>query len=528
MRDSMDRDWRGSEDGHPKETEHLRLTFLLPLCLAFTAIVLLLVLIAYADLRGEVDGRVARLKASLLKHYQSSVYQHTLGLQSFIEMLKKDEVLRIAIERKDRDALLKESKPIFDSLRKISGVTHLYFTGVDRVNLLRVHEPGRHGDVIDRPSMLEAERTGMQAHGVELGTLGILSLRVVEPVYAAGERRHLVGYLELGMELEHTLKEVREVQNVQGYLLIRKQFIQREPWESGMRLLGRTPDWDRFRDFVTTSSREDIPEMQPQYTGGEAPVDSLPTFTDILLGRHAYFHTFSIPLHDSIGRDIGLRVIRMDISDNVGRIRGLILVGGLIMLAIGGVLFVFFSRLTSKVGKQLEDRSGRLIELAELDDLTKLFNKRTFNVLLEKEAARAKRNSTPVSLIMLDIDHFKRINDTYGHVAGDRVIAETSRVIVGHIRDMDSACRYGGEEISVILTETDPEGAVHMAERIRRAIEEHRFDIGQRQNINVTVSIGVASLPPQETSIERLVEDADKALYEAKKGGRNRVCGGGV
>lgn len=138
--------------------------------------------------------------------------------------------------------------------------------------------------------------------------------------------------------------------------------------------------------------------------------------------------------------------------------------------------------------------NAKLEELAMRDGLTNLLNHRTFYTLLEKEVARTQRYDKPLALLMLDIDHFKRVNDTHGHVAGDMILAGLSSVVSSQMRNVDSACRYGGEEISVILPETGMEAAAQVAERIRSAIEQHRFEIGQGQSITITVSIGVASL----------------------------------
>lgn len=172
--------------------------------------------------------------------------------------------------------------------------------------------------------------------------------------------------------------------------------------------------------------------------------------------------------------------------------------------------------------------NARLYELARklaiTDGLTKLFNHRFFQELFEKEYRRSDRYNTVFSLIMLDIDNFKRINDTYGHLCGDEILKGLGRLIRGCLRTMDIVARYGGEEFAVLLPETAGPEAVQTAERIRRAVEEHVF-MGNEHGLRVTVSQGVATYPSPGVS-ERfdVIAKADAALYEAKDAGRNRVA----
>ena len=521
MADNEHLDVPGPSEGG-NETARLRLFFLLPLTLVIMVVVGLFVFKFYSDQQEDVKSGVVRVQASASELYRNSVRHNAVSLQAIIETLEKDETLRAALERGDRAKLLERSTPLFADLRKISGVTHMYFTRADRVNLLRVHQPERHGDIIERFTTREAERSGALVQGVELGPLGTLTLRVVDPWYADEERKRLIGYVELGMEVDHALEEVREYLGVQTFLLIRKQLLKREQWESGMRMLGRAPDWERLPDFVLSSQgMQAIPGVLAERVGKIAPAESA---ADIVQKRISY-RNITMPLHDAAGVEVGQLVLLVDISREADRARKAVVFSSMISLVVGGLLFGFFYWLVGRIGSKLESQRRVLADLAMRDGLTKLLNHRTFYTLLEKEVTRAQRYKKPLSVLMLDIDHFKRVNDTYGHVAGDMILAGLSSVVSSQVRNLDSACRYGGEEISVILPETGMKEAVLMAERIRSAIEAHRFDIGQGQSISITVSIGVASLPAQETSVEKLVATADKALYEAKEGGRNKVCG---
>lgn len=172
--------------------------------------------------------------------------------------------------------------------------------------------------------------------------------------------------------------------------------------------------------------------------------------------------------------------------------------------------------------KQLFDS---LAEQARKDPLTGLSNRRQLMSDLHLEMERAKRYGTPLSLILLDVDQFKRYNDTHGHPAGDDVLRQLARLLTLNVRAFDKVARYGGEEFVVILPQTNLPGAVATAEKLRRAIEEHPFLHGERQpGGRLTISLGVAGFPEHAGSVDDLLNRADQAMYRAKAAGRNRVA----
>lgn len=163
----------------------------------------------------------------------------------------------------------------------------------------------------------------------------------------------------------------------------------------------------------------------------------------------------------------------------------------------------------------------KLIKIADIalkDGLTQLFDVSTFRTKLKTEINRYKRYGSKVSLIMLDIDDFKLINDLHGHQEGDRVLCELSRIITTSVRDFDTCSRYGGEEFTVILPQTDSPEALLFAERIRMSVEKHF-----QKDLKVTISLGVATCPLHAKSIKTLIGKADKALLQSKSRGKNMV-----
>lgn len=165
---------------------------------------------------------------------------------------------------------------------------------------------------------------------------------------------------------------------------------------------------------------------------------------------------------------------------------------------------------------------------AVTDELTGLFNHRRFQEALAGETERAKRFGQPMSLVMIDIDNFKRVNDAYGHQIGDRVLAEVARVLRDSSREIDAPARYGGEELAVVLPQTDLEGAYRLAERVRHGIEAIAVPLPDGDEpLRVTASLGVASLPQTAEEPRALLAAADSALYEAKRTGKNKTVRAG-
>ena len=185
-----------------------------------------------------------------------------------------------------------------------------------------------------------------------------------------------------------------------------------------------------------------------------------------------------------------------------------------------------FDYLTRQAGVSLEnvDLHELVARQAVTDELTGLFNHRRFQEVVDTEVGRSKRFDQGLGMLMLDLDDFKEINDTYGHQQGDLVLREVARVLDETSREIDEPARYGGEELAVALPQTDLQGAYNLAERVREgieALEVRRLDGGGV--LKVTASLGVAALPDCADDKQELIAAADAALYEAKRGGKNRT-----
>ncbi len=189
----------------------------------------------------------------------------------------------------------------------------------------------------------------------------------------------------------------------------------------------------------------------------------------------------------------------------------------------------YLQQLTKQSGLTIQRANvyAEILKYATMDALTGLNNRRQMEIRLNQEVANAKRNKKPLCCMMIDVDYFKKVNDTYGHAAGDCILKSVSDIIKNEIREYDIACRYGGEEFLVILPQTNKKEAILVAQRLRKVIENSKTDVKQAgvkgvEALNVTVSIGVCSFASSMTG-ESFVQKTDKALYEAKTTGRNRV-----
>jgi diguanylate cyclase (GGDEF)-like protein len=187
------------------------------------------------------------------------------------------------------------------------------------------------------------------------------------------------------------------------------------------------------------------------------------------------------------------------------------------IIRLGNIVFKFFAQ--GNIENVFHDKIYRM---ATIDGGTQTFNKKYLLEALDSEFKFSRTYSRPLSIIYFDLDHFKKVNDTYGHNVGDFILRDTSNLVKAVIRKDDIFCRFGGEEFVILLPATDAKTAYELAERIRSKIEAHEFRC-EDQLVHQTISMGVSQLNPSMASPKDLLEDADKKLYQSKTNGRNRV-----
>lgn len=507
---------------HPhRRSARLHLLFLGPLVFTIVALVVVFIVLRYQHANDDVQSIILAIESSAQDFYDDGMRHEIHAMRGIMEVMMNRKDLSMALAQRDRVALLSSSERQFKNLKRHFNITHFYFMDTDRVNLLRVHTPLRFGDTIERATMLQAEESGEIASGVELGALGTFTLRVVAPWYDG--QQELIGYVELGMEIDQILNRLQKNQNVQLATAINKKYLDRDEWEAGMGDLGRAKNWDHFENIVINQNIDSkIPSMLLEFLEREG---SLADFNIRKMQyRNRAYRVFALPIKDANDRNVAKIIMSTDVTQVENDARDAAYTVGLTALTLGGVLLVFLNWLIGGITQRLKRDEEELRELATHDGLTSLYNQRTFYVMLKDDVDRACRYQRPVSLLLLDIDHFKDVNDTHGHQAGDAVLRDLSKRLIKRLRTSDRICRYGGEEITVILPETDSRAAMKIAEDIRNLIERESFEVDGNQSLSITVSIGIATCPNHTEEAQQLVSGADTALYEAKDSGRNCVC----
>ncbi|MEE9140766.1 MAG: PAS domain S-box protein, partial [Alphaproteobacteria bacterium] len=303
--------------------------------------------------------RELREKAQGVEHLFHQELDHVAGkMRRSLEAIAHNEEIKAAFLERDREALLRHARPMLDRLNEERPVTHFYLTGPDRVTFLRVHDPGRYGGVIDRTTMREAEKTGRTTHGVELGALGTLTLRVVMP-WRDGDR--LMGYLELGAEIGQFANEIHRVLGVDLLALTYKEFLDQARWREGMRLLGREGEWDRFESAVVSiQTTEGIPEALAEILRGDGhPHDERVTIED----DGKILSVVFLPLMDAGEREVGDLVVIRDITKlQTDFWESMALIVAL-CLAAGGAAFALFFVVLGRVDRDVWAARQNLEEL---------------------------------------------------------------------------------------------------------------------------------------------------------------------
>jgi diguanylate cyclase (GGDEF)-like protein/PAS domain S-box-containing protein len=303
--------------------------------------------------------------AEMQAHIATTVYQSDIEtdvnmILPIMEMIQDNEKIREAFARRDHKALLQLTTPLYEHLSQKHHITHFYFTNPDRINLLRVHNPPRYGDEINRHTTLEAERTGQLSYGLELGTVGTFTLRVVMPWYHQGK---LLGYLELGEEIDHIVTKLRNLLKLDIYVFIRKNLLDAPKVAEMTQVLGRNFSWERYPDYLLVSAPEveaAIPPKLENILNGNASI-AFNQQIDVTAPEEHYKATF-LPLLDIKDEQVGMLLL-LDSTDHWYQIgKKTLAVSGLVLIIVGGSVFLFFLRLARTTERTLDSSQRQLLE----------------------------------------------------------------------------------------------------------------------------------------------------------------------
>ncbi len=319
--------------------------------------------------KNHIDDTVLSRIDGLRRLFQRELEEEAGLISALMDFLKEDARLRSAWLARDREALLNRAMPYFKDLHAKQQVTHFYFHGPDGINFLRVHNPPRHGDYIDRFTMAGAVEKGKTVHGIELGVFGTFTLRVVSPWYINGE---LAGCLELGKEIDRITPELKAILDVELVFLIDKSLLDRAHWEEGLKMMGREGSWDRFPDFAMIDrTMDELPEeweaslRDPKSPGEGSPLRSSLHVFDIDQGKRAWRGAF-IPLMDAGNREVGYIAAFTEFTAIKASLAAWSIVLIVFSLVVGAILLVFFyfyvGGLEASLIKSHEDLKAEITE----------------------------------------------------------------------------------------------------------------------------------------------------------------------
>lgn len=503
----------------------LRIKFIIPLVFSIVITIFLLAVILFyfgsqIQNKSVFQERFTRITSISGDFYKYNIESDAKAIQAIMSSLRVNKEFAAVFSTGDREHILNYVSPLYRELNSDYNITHFYFSDLDRVNIIRAHAPSRFGDTINRITTLNAESSLDISYGVELGKLGTLTLRVVSPWYS-NEGEH-IGYFELGMELDHIINRLKQVLGFDIELFIQKKYLNEEAWKDGMNVLKRNINWEEFNNLVATKHiihpvfRSFIQDGNVDNSFHKGAIISYEK-------EGSTFWLLSVPITDVDDQAIASLLILADTSFETNVAQETILKVSVAILFLVGLLLTLFLRQINKVIIDVSQDEQLLKTMASRDPLTNLFTRRVFNEHLKREILNAEKNNTSFSLALIDMDHFKNVNDTYGHNAGDIVLQKTGQHILSICRETDIACRFGGEEFVILVKSSNTVHIKLLVERIRKKIEDTPFDIGEKDSIYLTVSAGVSYYNKATDDSLGMISAADKALYTAKSNGRNCI-----
>lgn len=330
------------------------------------SLLLLLSAFVYHTYLSKMSGFSSEVETNLdevQKLLETQVASETEVLGTILQMLTDNQNLQRAWMSANRESLLRYSRPLLQELSANYRITHFYFHNPDQTNFLRVYDPERFGDPIDRYTLSQAVKTGHPSSGIELGKLGTMTLRMVAPWKIDGV---IVGYIEVGEEVDHIIRKLHDVLGVEMYTSIYKEFLDQQSWEDGMQLLHRPNNWEMLpASVIINQSLKNIPvEFKNFLIKGRHDYMEMAQDLQLTIDSKTY-RLGVIPLYDASSREIGDIIVLIDVTAKLAAFTKTILLSASFSTVIGLILFILFSTFLGKLERTISSYQNNLEEMVQ-------------------------------------------------------------------------------------------------------------------------------------------------------------------
>lgn len=436
-----------------------------------------------------------------------------------IKLISKDPKAINFFQTNNKDKLYEYFKPTFEDWKEKYNLTHFYFHKTNKINFLRVHNFNNSDDLISRTTLKNSIESKKLESGIEFGISNNLTLRVVYPWFVDNE---IIGYIELGKEIDYFTPELAKLYDVNVIFTINKDLISKEDYSKWLETSKNNLKLIKLDNVYILDST--IKNFDKELIKALDRSDNLSNFDVSNFGKTFFIN--SKDFRDVDKNIIGKMIVLEEFTDENKLLVLTILQVSLLVGVLILMLLIYYFNLLKKEEITIESNQEKMMDLSVKDSLTGIYNRRYFDIYFDQILNNNTYINKYISLILIDIDNFKKYNDTYGHSKGDEVLINVATTMNNCLNRFNDKCfRIGGEEFAILLVSDVKEIAETFAEKIRLTTQELNLEHKNNENFNkVTISVGVytkrLNLPFDK---KQFFNEADKLLYLSKESGRNKI-----